>query len=123
LQRKTQQRAAIRNVLLASGRPMSPQEILDAAQTEVPGLGIATVYRNVKSLLDEGWLKEVELPGQPSRYEIGGKAHHHHFLCRACDRVFEIDQCPGALAHLAPPGFKPEGHEILLFGLCQACAA
>ena len=38
---------------------LSPQEVLPAAQSYAPGLGIATVYRNVKALLEEGWLESV----------------------------------------------------------------
>lgn len=122
-QRKTQQRAAIRGALEDAGRPLSPLEILASAQQAVPGLGIATVYRNVKSLLEEGWLKEVELPGAPSRYEVAGKHHHHHFHCRACDRVYEIDDCPGTLRDLVPRGFRLESHDLTLYGLCRLCSA
>jgi len=90
----------------------------------VPGLGIATVYRNLRALAGDGWLREVELPGDgPSRFEVAGKDHHHHFHCRRCDRVYEVDACPGDLRALAPPGFRPETHEIILYGLCAACAA
>lgn len=123
LQRKTLQRAAIRGAIEAADRPVSPLEILEAAQRDTPGLGIATVYRNIKSLVEEGWLHTVELPGAPSRYEVAGKEHHHHFHCRACDKVFEIDHCPGQVVNLAPSGFRPEAHDIILYGLCPVCAA
>jgi Fur family transcriptional regulator, ferric uptake regulator len=119
--RKTQQRDAIRGALTAADRPLSPQEIHDQASAEVEGLGIATVYRNIKQLTDEGWLKEVELPGAPSRYEVADKDHHHHFHCKVCDRVFEVEDCPGSLGHLAPDGFVHESHEIILYGRCPDC--
>lgn len=121
MRRKTQQRDAIRTALQDAGRPLSPQEILDDARGQVPGLAIATVYRNVRALVDSGWLTEVALPGAPSRYEVADKDHHHHFHCRACDRVYEIEDCPGSFKNLAPDGFKPENHEIILYGLCAEC--
>ncbi len=102
---------------------MSPQEILVAAKLQTPGLGIATVYRNLRTFLEEGWLQPVDLPGAPSRYEVAGKGHHHHFHCRACDRVFELNQCTDDLTNLVPPGFKPESHDIILYGLCPTCAS
>jgi len=124
MRRNTQQREAIRAALRGAGRPLAPAEIHRAARGSVPGLGIATVYRNLRGLLDEGWLREVELPGGgPNRYEVAGKGHHHHFHCRRCDRVFEVDDCPGDLTALAPPGFRPESHDIILYGLCARCAA
>ena len=93
--RKTQQRDAIRQALTDAGRPLSPQEIQLAAQDQVPTLGIATVYRNIQTMIGDGTIQEVELPGVPSRYELAGKSHHHHFHCRECDGVFEVDACPG----------------------------
>ncbi len=122
LQRKTQQRGAIRRALRNADRPLTPHEILAAARGEVPGLGIATVYRNVKSLVGSGWLKAVDLPGSTSRYEVAGKEHHHHFHCRTCDRVYEVEECPGSLNDLAPNGFELDAHEIILYGTCEACS-
>src|SRR5688572_19131816 len=78
MDRNTTQRNAIRHALQETGRPLSPQEILETAQADVPGLGIATVYRTIKSLVAEGWLVPVELPGEPARYELSRIAHHHH---------------------------------------------
>lgn len=100
---------------------MSPLEILGEAAQEAPGLGIATVYRNIRRLLDDGVLHPIDLPGVPSRYELAGKEHHHHFHCRGCDRVFEVEDCPGRLLALAPPGFQVQEHEIVLYGLCREC--
>lgn len=121
MQRRTQQRGAIRSALQTADRPLSPQEILGAARDDVPGLGIATVYRNVKNLIDDGWLRAVELPGTPSRYEVAGKRHHHHFHCQRCDRVFEVEECPGSLQDLTPADFELDAHEIILYGTCSTC--
>lgn len=100
---------------------MGPGEILEVAREELPNLGIATVYRGIKDLVDNGWLKVVELPGAPNRYEVSGKEHHHHFHCQSCDRVYEVDDCPGPLHDLAPAGFRLEAHEIILYGTCRDC--
>ena len=121
MQRQTRQRDAIRGALAAAARPLSPQEVLSAARRALPGLGIATVYRTVKALLAEGALHTVELPGAPARYELAGKRHHHHFHCRSCDGVFEVEACPACIRRLLPGGFRLEGHEIILYGLCAGC--
>ncbi len=121
MQRQTRQRDAIRGALAAAARPLSPQEVLSAARRALPGLGIATVYRTVKALVAEGALHTVELPGAPPRYELAGKRHHHHFHCRACDGVFEVDACPAGIPRLLPGGFRLERHEIILYGLCAGC--
>jgi Fur family transcriptional regulator, ferric uptake regulator len=120
-QRDTHQREAIRKVLLNAGRPLSINEIFEFASKEAAGLGIATVYRNVKALQTEDWIVQVDLPGQPSRWEVSPKAHHHHFLCRTCDKLFEIHDCPEGLQRLLPEGYTLEEHDILLRGQCDTC--
>ncbi|NBC11679.1 MAG: transcriptional repressor [Planctomycetes bacterium] len=119
--RKTSQRQAIRNAFADAGRPLSVPEALDEAQREVPGMGPATVYRAVNALVDDGFLKAVELPGEPARYELAELGHHHHFHCKACGKVFDVQGCPGKLGQLAPPGFEVASHEIILYGRCAQC--
>ena len=121
MERSTRQRTAIRTVIEAAGRPLSPQEVLDAAQADVPSLSQATVYRNLKALLDEEEIATVTLPGDSPRYESAQHAHHHHFQCTACKRVFDVHDCPGDLARLAPKGFTVEHHELTLYGRCDEC--
>ena len=122
MERQTTQRRAIRAAVEAADRPLSPQEILAAAAEASPGLGLATVYRTIKAGVDAGWLQPVELPGGPVRYEPAGKQHHHHFECRACRRVYEVDGCPDNLDDLVPVGFVLENHDVTLYGLCLTCS-
>lgn len=112
----------MRDVLIQAGRPLSPQEILEETQNTIPGLGLATVYRNIKAMVESRWLRVVELPGAPDRYELADIGHHHHFHCRRCDRVFDVEGCPGNLHAMTPEGFQLESHEIVLYGCCAACA-
>ena len=121
MERATRQNAAIRAAIAAAGRPLSPAEVLDAARREVAALGLATVYRTLKALVDAGDVQVVTLPGEGPRYEPAQHGHHHHFRCDACQRVFDVHRCPGDLAGLAPPGFAVARHEITLYGLCSDC--
>lgn len=120
-ERQTRQRTVIQDVIHQAGVPLSPKEILSKAQSEIEGLGLATVYRTLKLLTDAGQVVAVEIPGDSPRFEATGKGHHHHFYCRGCDRVFEVLNCPGDFASLAPPGFTLDGHELVLFGRCKEC--
>lgn len=122
MERNTKQRTAIRKVIEDAHGPVSAREVFDLAQRRVKGMGMATVYRALKSLVADRDIVQVEMPGEPPRFEIAGKAHHHHFYCRSCGRMFEVEQCPGDLAYLAPKGFKLENHDLLLLGLCADCA-
>ncbi|NDY91758.1 Fur family transcriptional regulator [Ideonella livida] len=123
MERSTRQRTAIRNLIEQAGRPLSPPEILEGARDAVPGIGLATVYRNIKSLLEAGLIQAVTLPGDGVRYEATTHHHHHHFQCLGCQRVFDVHACPGDLGRLAPPGFEVQGHELTLYGQCPDCRA
>lgn len=118
----TRQRQAIREALEAADRPLSPQEVLEAAQDEVPGLGLATVYRNLSRLLEDGWLVAVDSIGDNRRYERAGKEHHGHYHCRECDRVFDLSGCAATAVHATvPEGFTVESHELVVHGRCSDC--
>ena len=122
MERFTRQRTAIYAVVAGAQRPLSPQEILETAQESVEGLGLATVYRNLKALREDGAIEVVQLPGESPRYEPAGQSHHHHFQCTQCTRVFDVHACPGDLKGLAPQGFQVQRHELTLYGLCADCA-
>lgn len=122
-ERNTRQMDAIHQVMKRAARPLSPQEILDGARCQVDSLSLATVYRRVKQMCEEGVAAPISLPGQSARYELHAAAshHHHHFHCEGCDRVFDIEGCPGGVSELAPDGFEVNSHEIVLYGRCDAC--
>jgi Fur family transcriptional regulator, ferric uptake regulator len=119
--RVTRQRQSIEAVIADAGEPIAPREILSRAQRRVKGLGLATVYRTLSALVRAGAVKAVEIPGEPPRYEVAGKAHHHHFSCRSCGRVYEVEGCCGHFEDHLPRGFVVEHHEVVLFGRCGSC--
>ena len=119
--RNTRQRRAIADVFSRIDRPLRPEEVLESARESVPSMGIATVYRNLARLLQSGEIVGVNLPDVGTLYERAGKAHHHHFYCRQCGRLFDFPGCPVSDDHLVPPGFLVDGHELFLYGTCEDC--
>src|SRR6266702_2580580 len=119
--RHTKQKAAIRDAFQKAGRPLSPEEALAGAQEYHQTLGIATVYRNIQTLVEEGWLQTVEIPGESTRYEVAGKAHRHHFHCNECGKLYELEGCLAQFKPKLPRGFRATGHEFFLYGVCADC--
>lgn len=119
--RKTKQKAAILKVLHQAESPLAAHEVEARAGKFVPGIGIATIYRALKRLQQEQEVVVVELPGKSPLYELTEKGHHHHFVCNACGKVFDVEGCSGGVEQLAPQGFKVDKHEITLFGKCDQC--
>ena len=77
--RNTLQRRAISRVFSVDVPPLTPYEVLLEAQQDIPALGIATVYRTLKSMVESGTLVVVNLPGEAARYELAEKKHHHFY--------------------------------------------
>lgn len=124
MERRTRQRAAIEDAISAAGRPVGPREILLRARKSVRSLSLATVYRAVRALEEEGAIAAVVLPDEPPRYEPAEIAaeHHHHFRCDDCARVFDLPGCPGGFSDLLPEGFRMTRHDVVLYGRCPDCA-
>jgi Fur family ferric uptake transcriptional regulator len=122
MKRKTTQKEAIQQVFRQADRPLGIEEILRAGRERVPALNRATVYRNVKLFLEEGWLVRFNHPTRGTLYERAGKGHHHHFHCRICDRVFELPGCALNEKEAVPEGFLTESHEVFLSGVCSSCS-
>ncbi len=121
MERNTQQRQVIRTVFETAKYPLKPQEVVDAAQKALPRLGVATVYRNINRLVEEGWLTIVTIPGDSPRYEVADTPHHHFFCCNTCKKVYRVDGCLKDLRSLTPPGFELAEHEMILYGRCAGC--
>src|ERR1700757_862046 len=112
------QRAGAFCPIVSRSRPLSSEEVLSYAGRTAAD---ATVYQNLKTLVEEGWLIAVQLPGEPPRYELSGKEHHHHFLCNDSRKVYELEGCVPAIKLKLPRGFRASGHDLLLHGICAAC--
>lgn len=121
MRRNTTQRRAIEKVFRLHDRPLSVAEVLNYGCKFVESLNQSTVYRNLKLLNNQGWLKRISHPSLGTMYERTGKGHHHHFHCRECKRVFELPGCALKKEGAVPDGFVVEEHEIYLFGVCPSC--
>lgn len=122
--RATRQRDVISRVLDHAEGPLTVGDVLEQAKSDLPTLGIATVYRTLKLLTEQGRIHPVVLDGE-TLYEASGKGHHHHFSCNRCGRVFTLHTCPVSLPKgtALAGGFIVQSHEVTLYGLCPECAA
>lgn len=86
-------------------------------------IGIATVYRNLRRMANSGSIKKIS--GLEEAEHFDHNTHtHYHFLCKKCNRVFDID------AKVAPEiientqketGFIINSYDIVFHGICKDC--
>lgn len=118
---QTRQREVILDVLREAGRPLTREEILRFGRKQIDRLGSATVDRAIREMTAGFYIIGVEFPGQPKRYELPAQHEHPHFVCRYCDRVFDLP-ITMQLPEINPPkGFLITGGEVIYSGKCPDC--
>ena len=119
---QTRQKQAILSVLQQEQRPLTRDELLRLGREKVPRLGAATVNRAIRELTERHALIGVDFPGQPTRYELPAPDEHPHFICRVCERVYDLP-LPLKLPHARlPEGFCATGGEVIYTGTCPQCS-
>jgi Fur family ferric uptake transcriptional regulator len=96
-------------------RPLSAQEL-----EKLTKINLATIYRNLKILIEDRVLVIVQLPGQSPRYEYNGLDDHHHFLCETCNRLFDVQESAVQASEI-PDGFQLTKCDVTLHGVCVDC--
>jgi len=116
--------------LAATGEGFTAEDLWNKVKLKDEGIGRATVFRAVKTLVDRAVLDPVEFPDGTRLYRVCGEriapdhAHHHHLACNHCHKIVDLHYCldSSALEAMATKeGFRIAGHSITLYGVCQDC--
>ncbi|RIV24157.1 transcriptional repressor [Alicyclobacillaceae bacterium I2511] len=120
--RLTGRRKEIVDFLLARADGyITAKELIEYLQKRHPTLSFETVYRNLYTLRDEGFIEESHF-GDETHYRIPCfPSHHHHFVCISCGRTYVMDHCPMPAISDIPVGFTILQHRFEVFGLCAQC--
>lgn len=120
--RLTEPRRVILDVVRATDAHPSAAFVYRRVRRRLPGVSLATVYRNLRMLAAHGLLAErADLAGL--RFD-GNTTAHHHFTCVACRRVYDVptDGRSDVRRRLgATTGFEVYDHRIEFYGRCAAC--
>lgn len=117
----TPQRRAIVDYLQSADHHPTADEILQAVNRKFPMTSRATVYNTLNWLKEEGMVREV-FEGGTVRFDPN-TGHHHHFVCRKCGKVEDVDGALIGEMKIRPlPGHqKIEFFEVTIRGLCADC--
>ncbi len=118
----TPQRVAIVDELYINGH-MNIDELYKKLLDRFPSVSLATIYKNVNSMLEKTFLSEVKIPNAKSVYELV-KTEHAHLVCKECgfieDIMLESSDILDQVSKISQ--FKVDNTDIVLSGICCNCS-
>jgi len=125
MKRNTWQREAVRAALAEREHFVSAQALHAALRDGGSPIGLATVYRALTVLADEGEADSLQQEGEALYRACTPGSHHHHLICRSCGMTVEITADPveeWARQVATLHGFTRAEHVVDVFGLCESCS-
>jgi len=120
--RNTKQRQIILDAVKSRCDHPSAEQIYNQVKVVDPKISLATVYRNLDVLHNEGQIQEIQSPGADVFDLVTER--HNHLLCDKCGKIFDIDvdydQTMDSLS--TKKGFLTRSHHTIFNGLCPTCA-
>lgn len=104
---------------------VSAQELHQSLREKGSTIGLATVYRTLNALAEEGSADALSLEGE-NLYRACSPGHHHHLICRQCGQTTEIEASAveaWAKQVASDHGFTDPQHIVDIFGTCRSCAS
>lgn len=116
--RKTKQRSIIMDILRETRNHPTAEEIYLKARLYMPKISLSTVYRTLRSLVEEGKILEIKVFGENhARYDYPLE-QHQHFYCRKCKELIDLYgdfYYPNNIPH------KVEEIRTIFIGVCKDC--
>jgi Fur family ferric uptake transcriptional regulator len=121
----TAQRLAVLRAV--SDRPHSTaDDLVTAVRAAIGAISRQAVYDALAVLTDKGLLRRIQPAGSPARYEDRVGDNHHHLICRACNRMVDVDCAVGdtpCLTAADDAGYEVDEAEVIYWGRCPECVA
>ncbi len=124
--RITPQREMIIEAIAHAGQHVNAEEVYAEIQNRTHAVNIATVYRTLDLLVEQGLASCVDLGKGRVIYATHQHGPHIHLVCRQCGQVTDANQ--DLLASLtqqlqATYQFAADLQHISILGLCSDCQA
>ena len=120
----SRKREAIREVLMSTESHPTAEWIFSRLKPEIPDLSLATVYRNLSEMKQNGEIQSVAFWGGKERFD-GNVAKHSHFVCDNCGKIddFHFIRHNTELDDEAQKHFggKVNFHTLVFHGTCNEC--
>ncbi len=117
----TPQRIAIVEFLGKSVAHPTVEDIHKAIKRKYPTMSMATVYSTLRLLKELGEIQELSIMKRGKACFDPNPKLHHHFLCRKCGKILDMDvDCP-IIKKGWVSGCRVEEAQAYLYGVCSEC--
>lgn len=100
--------------------------VTECVRGEIGAISAQAVYDALGALTEKGLLRRIQPAGSAALYERRVGDNHHHLICRACDRVIDVDCAVGdspCLTAVDDLGYEIDEAEVIYWGRCPDCQA
>lgn len=116
----TPQRIMILKYLNTHNIHPTADEIFSSLKKNIPSLSKTTVYNALDALQKHEIIQAITISGSELRYDIP-HVMHHHFYCKKCGKIVDIDiSCPN-VKKMSEYGHKVEEIHGYIKGICKEC--
>jgi len=122
--RVTPQRIVIHRELCGHSQHMTAEQVLGRVSDVLPGTSLPTVYSTLELLETLGLVRRVGT-GNGALVFDSRVEPHAHTVCRRCGAMADLEGTAApedALTRAGATGFVPDHAELVVWGLCPACA-
>ena len=122
--RITPQREMIVETIAHSGHHINAEEVFAQVQERTRSTNIATVYRTLELLVEQGLASRIDLGEERVIYATYQHGPHIHLVCRQCGQVVDANQdMLSVLNHQLQSEyqFAADLQHISVVGLCSNC--
>ena len=122
--RITPQREMIVQIIAHCGRHMSAEEVMEKLREKTSSINIATVYRTLDLLVENGLASRFDLGNGKTAYATSEHGPHIHLVCKHCGSVTEISESDisASLDRIEDLyDFDCRPYHFSMHGLCRDC--
>ena len=122
--RITPQREMIIQAIAHSPQHITAEEVSEKLQEHTQAINIATVYRTLDLLWQEGFACRNDLSEGKIVYATYQHGPHIHLVCRKCSQVIDADvRIINSLGEdlFTRYKFQPDLEHFSIFGICADC--
>ena len=123
--RITETRKAVIDFIIQSHDHPSADMIYQALLPAFPNMSLATVYNNLKVLIDEGFVSELKVRNETTTYYDFMGHQHLNVICEKCGRIADMDlDLPDVQQEAADQtGYQITKSQMVVYGICPDCVA